>query len=873
MEAWDADVVTADGGPVHVRPIRPDDGERLVAFHNRQSAESIYFRFFSPRPRLSDAEVTHLTNVDGHDRMAFVALLGDELVGVARYDRMAGRPDAEVAFFVDEEHKGRGLGTILLEYLAAAARQVGITAFTAVVLPTNRRMISVFRQAGFEASSRFESGVIEVRLDLEPTEEAQAAMEDRARSAEARSVARLLAPSSIAVIGAGREPGGLGHELFLQLLRNRFAGPVYPVNPNAEHVAGVRARPTVVDIADRVDLAVVAVPSAEVRQVLEQCAVARVGGLIILSGGFGESTEEGAANERELVDFARRNGMRMIGPNSMGVINTDPAVRMHATFAPIPTIPGGAAISAQAGALVAPILERAHHIGLGISSAVAIGNKADVSGNDLLRYWASDDRTRVVLLYLESFGNPRRFSRLARDVSRSKPVVAVTRAPSAMTDALLAQTGVIRVDTVEAMIDVARVLEHRSIVAGRRVAVLGNAGGPTTLAADACLDAGLEVPSLAPGTLARLATVPNIAGRVSNPVELVHVASAEDYGAALAALLRDEGVDASLVVYAPAIGGAVDAVAAAVLEASAKVPGKAVVTSLFAPGEGPTLPAEERQLPNFRFADAAARALARAADYGRWRQEPAGVAPELPGVDEPAASAIVDATLEQHPDGAALSLADGWELVRAAGLMLVDQRVASNATEAVEAGRALGYPVSLKATGLDHFPKTEVGGLALDLQNDDDVASAYERMHGNLGDAMVPAVVQEMACPGTDLRLRLVPDPVVGAAIALGPGGAAGEPFPDDAVQVAPLTGVSATQLVEQSRCTAGLGPDAMGHLVDAALRLSWLADAVPSVAEMALDPLIVTDDAAVVIDVVARVAPWRREREPPVRRLSAGES
>ena len=394
VEAWDADVITADGRTVHIRPIRPDDAERLVAFHNRQSAESIYFRFFSPRPQLSTAEVDHLTNVDGHDRMAFIALLGDELVGVAQYDRMSGRPYAEVAFFVDEAHKGRGLGTILLEYLAAAARDAGITAFTAVVLPTNRRMLNVFREAGFEVSSRFEGGVIEVHLDLEPTEEAQAAMEGRARSAEARSVARLLEPTSIAVIGAGRQPGGLGHALFLELLRHRFNGPVYPVNPNAEHVAGVRALPTVLDVADQVDLAIVAVPSTQVREVVEQCAAARVGGLIVLSGGYGESNEEGAASERELVAFARRNGMRMIGPNSMGVINTDPAVRMHATFAPVPTIAGGAAISAQAGALVAPILERAYRIGLGISSAVAVGNKADVSGNDLLRYWATDERTR-----------------------------------------------------------------------------------------------------------------------------------------------------------------------------------------------------------------------------------------------------------------------------------------------------------------------------------------------------------------------------------------------------------------------------------------------------------------------------------------------
>jgi acyl-CoA synthetase (NDP forming) len=403
--------------------------------------------------------------------------------------------------------------------------------------------------------------------------------------------------------------------------------------------------------------------------------------------------------------------------------------------------------------------------------------------------------------------------------------------------------------------------------------VLGIAGGPTRLATNACLDAGLVVPAVASATLERLRAVPNIAGRVNNPVELRHDAAANDYAAALEVLLDDDGVDAALVVYAPAVGGAVDAVADAVLTASATAPDKAVVTSLFAPGTGPTLTRAERSLPNFRFADAAARALAKAADYGRWRQQPAGSAPELTGVDESAASTIVAAILEQHPDGARLEIEEGWSVARAAGLTLVDQRVASTATEAVKAANAVGFPVSLKATGLTHFPKTEAGGLALDLQNDDDVASAYERMRAHLGDAMVPAVVQHMAAPGTDLRVRLLPDPIVGAAIGLGPGGAAGEPIHDDAVQVVPLTDAGTADLVGQARCAAGLGPQGVRHLVDAVLRLSWLADHVPSVAQMALDPLIVTDDAAVVIDIAARAAPWRREQEPAVRRLSAGES
>src|SRR5581483_2720764 len=824
QDRWEADVVTADGGTVHVRPIRGDDGPRLVAFHSRQSAESIYFRFFSPRPELSDAEVEHFTHVDGRDRMAFIALVGDDLIAVARYDRLEGRTDAEVAFFVDEEYKGRGVATILLEYLAAAAREVGITSFSATVLPTNRRMIGVFRQAGFKATSQFAGGVIEVHLDLEPTPEALAAMEERARSAEARSVARLLRPSSIAVIGAGREPGGLGHELFRHLLEHRFAGPVYPINPYAEHVAGVRAFASILDVPDRVDLAVIALPTAAVAEAVEQCALARVGGLVVLSGGFSEASAEGGAAERELVSFARRNGMRMIGPNSMGVINTDPDVSMHASFAPIETIPGRVSLSAQSGALVAAILDGAHRIGLGIATAVSIGNKADISGNDLLRYWASDERTTAVLLYLESFGNPRRFSRLARDVSRTKPIVAATHAPSPMTDALLAQTGVVRVDTIEEMLDVARVLAHQPVVPGPRVAILGNAGGPTTLAADASLASGLELAMLAPDTVALVRELAPAGDPTANPVELTYLATAGDYERALGALLADAGVDAVLVVYTPPTRADVDAVGAALLRGSAAAPDKVLVASLFAPQARLLVSDGERSLPNFRFADSAARALGRAAEYGRWRQRPAGTVPDLEGTDVDAAEAIVKAALAANPNGAPLSREAARQLAAAAGLEVVDERIVHSAADVVAAAAAIGYPVALRASRLDHFPKTEAGGLALDLHDEDATVRAYERMHAHLGPAMEPAIVQRMVEPGVDVRLRVIPDPVVGAAIAIGPGGAAGELLLDDAVQVVPLTDVSADDLLGSSHVAAPLGDRARAHLRDAALRLSWLA-------------------------------------------------
>ncbi|MCU1356564.1 MAG: CoA-binding domain protein, partial [Acidimicrobiales bacterium] len=403
---WEGEVVLSDGGTMYVRPIRPDDAQGIVSFHERQSPESIYFRFFSPRPRLSSRDVERFTHVDYVDRMAFVGLLGDDLVGVARYDRHRARSDAEVAFFVDDDHHGRGMATVLLEYLAAAAREVGISGFTASVLPQNRKMLGVFTQAGFSAKSHFEQGVIEVELGIEPTAEALAAIEARAATAEARSVQRLLKPTSIAVVGASRESGTIGNQVFHQLVSRGFEGPVYPVNREASYVASVRAWHSVLDVPGELDLAVICVPAAEVLRVAEECAVKRVQGLVVLSSGFADADEAGEVAEAELVAYARRHGMRLIGPNALGIINTDPTVRMHATFVPVDPIPGHVGLVAQSGVIGAAIVDAARQVGLGISSFVAVGNKADVSSNDLLRYWQDDPETDVVMCYLESFGNP-----------------------------------------------------------------------------------------------------------------------------------------------------------------------------------------------------------------------------------------------------------------------------------------------------------------------------------------------------------------------------------------------------------------------------------------------------------------------------------
>lgn len=830
---WGGDVALADGGTVHVRLVSPADGDRLVRFHGRQSPESIYLRFFTALPALSARQVERFTTVDPEERVAFVALLGDEMVGIAGWDRLAdGR--AEVALSVDDAHRGRGVGTVLLEYLAAAARSVGLTELTGTVLPSNRRMLDVFKAAGFETSSRFADGVVEVVLRIEPTPAARAAIEAREHQAEARSVARVLAPRSVAVVGAGRRTGTVGHELFRNLLARGFEGPVYPVNRRAHHVASVRAWPSVLDVPDDLDLAVVAVPPAEVARVVDECAAKRVRALLVVTTGV--------EDEDGLVATARGHGMRVVGPGSLGLVNTDPAVGLQVTFVPVVPEPGRVACCSQSGPLGAAILERLRSLGIGVSTFVDAGEKADVSANDLLQFWEGDERTDVVLLYLESFGNPRKFARLVRRMTRTKPVVAVA-APRAHADALLGQLGVIRVDSLDRLLDVARVLDGHPVPAGRRVAVVSNAAGPAGTAVDVCTGAGLDV-------VATTALPPG--------------ATPADYAGAVAALAAGGEVDAALVLYAlhldtPA-AAVVDAVARAAAGGGGRFP---VVASCF----GALTPAERRAaaVPELTFPDDAAVALARVAAYGEWRRLPAGREVVPDGVDTETVAAMVRDELAAHPDGRVLPHGRVLALLEgAARLPVARSRLVSSADEAVAAAAALGGPVALKATGLPGLAKSEAGGLALDVTGPDEVRAAYLRMEAALGEAMHPAVVQEMVAPGVDLAVA-VRTAATGPVVTVGPGGA-GVPGggPGEVAGAVPLTDVDAERL---AGAVAPAG--AAASVADVLLRLSHLADVVPELAEVGCNPVIAKGGRAVVVDARVRVAPVpARPALPDVRRL-----
>ncbi|HVW31369.1 MAG TPA: GNAT family N-acetyltransferase, partial [Acidimicrobiia bacterium] len=804
---FEADVVLSDGGTVLIRPIVPADREALARFHERLSPQSVYLRYFSPHPRLSDKELEFLTTVDYRLRMALVAVLGDEIVGVARYEGREGKTDAEVAFLIDDAHHGRGIGTVLLEWLAAAAREAGITEFYATTLWENQKMLGVFREAGFQTKSVVGGGEVSVRFPVADSTELAVAIAKREHKAESRSIGRLLAPRSIAVVGAGQAATGIGHQVFRNLLNGDFQGPVYPVNPKSFHVGGVRAYPSLLDIPDEIDLAIICVPASTVPGVIAQCATKGVGGLVMITAGFAEAGGDGAAMERDLVRLARRHGMRMIGPNCMGIINTAPTVAMNGTFAPTAPLPGRVALCSQSGAIGIAALDRSARLGLGISSFVSVGNKADVSGNDLLQYWEDDLGTDVILLYLESFGNPGKFHRIAQRVARRKPIIAVKSgrstagsrgasshtaalaSPDRAVDALFHQTGVIRVDTMEQLFDTAAVLAHQPLPAGRRVAIVGNSGGPGVLAADACEAAGLDVPELSPATQEALrGCLPPAAG-VRNPVDMMASAGPATYQAALRVLLADADVDAVIVVCTPTHAAPVAAVAGALAEINAERPAKPIVANLVGFEGIPEPLRGDHAVPCFPFPETAAQALARAAWYAEWRRAPVGETRAPDGLDLRPARSAVAGFLAEHPDGGWIDPVAAAGILEAFGVPVTALTFVASAAEAAGAAARIGRPVALKVAGVLH--KTDVGGVRLGLATPEAVAAAYDEMASALAEAgqtMTGAHVQAMADPGVETIAGVVRDPAFGPLVMFGLGGVAAELVGDTALRVAPLT-------------------------------------------------------------------------------------
>src|SRR6266542_140201 len=810
----EADVALRDGTTVHVRPARHEDAPELQRLFEGLSGESRYLRFFSGA--VDVPLVVHwAADVDYQQRDGLVALTGADgrIVAHVGWERERDRPErAEIALVIDDGFQGRGLGTIMLGQLAESARVQGVELFIAEVLPGNHRMLRVFRDSGFSVRTRSLPGVIMAEMPTELTPDALRRFEDREERASAAAMRRVLAPRSVAVIGASRRRGTVGGELFHNLLAAGFAGPVYPVNPKATSVQSVAAYPTVDEVPGPVDLAVLAVPAAAVVPVARACAAKGVGALVVLSAGFAESGPEGVERQRDLLAVCRQAGMRLVGPNCLGVINTNPAVGLDATFGPTLPARGRVGFGSQSGALGLAIVDYANDLGLGLSSFVAMGNKADVSGNDLLGYWQDDPDTDMVLLYLESFGNPRKFAHFASRLARTKPIVAVksgrsvagARATSSHTGALLAasdvtvdalfrQAGVIRTDTLSELFDVAKLLATQPAPAGRRVAIVTNAGGPGILCADACEAAGLQVPAFSERLRSRLAAVLPAEGAAGNPVDLLAAAPPERYGRVLELVTASGEADAVIVIHVPPFAGVhgTGQLAAAIHQADERVPAETTMQSVFmttadAPAE---LRGGSRRIPCYAFPEEAARALARAAERGQWLRHPDTPLPELPGIRHDEAAALVAHALADGPRW--LTVEEAARLLGCYGLPLAEWRLAHTTEKAGEMAEELGGPVALKATAPGLLHKTEAGAVRLNLKGGQEVTRAA----GELAEVLTASgnppegfLLQRMATGVAELLVGVVHDPTFGPVVVVGAGGTSAELLGDVGVRLAPLT-------------------------------------------------------------------------------------
>ena len=864
------DVILRDGATLRLRAPAKEDAGALTAFFTGLSERSFYMRFHGIR-RVDDGLVQHFLEPDWQERGVLIGELGDRIVAVAEFMRLRDESVAEAAFAVADDHQGRGIGTRLLEQLALRAAEAGVERFVAEVLPENRAMLGVFEGAGLEVTRELDGGEFEVRFPIAPTERYRARVDERDHLAVTTSLRPFFEPNSVAVIGASRRRGSIGGELFRNILAADFAGAAYPVNRDGEAVGGVKAYKAIADVPESVDLAVVCLPGGLVLDAAEAALASGVKALCAISSGFAEIGAEGRERQERLLHLVRAHGGRLVGPNCLGI--AVPRLGLNATFGPRALPPGPIAFSSQSGALGLALLEKASERNLGFSAFVSIGNKADVSSNDLLEWWEDDDETELVLLYLESFGNPQKFARLAQRVARRKPVLALkagsteagARAASSHTaalassdtvvEALFSQAGVIRAGTLEELVDAAALLSSQPLPRGRRVGVLTNAGGLGILCADACAAAGLELPQLSEETRAALQPLLPEDASLANPVDLLGSATAATFEAVIPALLEDKRLDSLIVLFVPPVVAGTDEVGAAIRDAVGRSGTDKPVLAVLISGRG--TPAALREdsvaVASFAYPESAARALGLAAARAEWLRRPAGSVPPAPEVDHAAARRIVDAALEGRSE-AWLDAEATRGLLEAYGVPVAPERVAQTSDEAVEAARELGLPVVLK-TAAAGAHKTEQGGVALDLREDRQVRAAAERIG-------LPVLVQPMVSGGAELLAGIVQDPVFGPLVAFGPGGVLAELIGEAAFRIAPLTDVDADELVHKGkagRLVAGFrgapAADATA-LADLLHRLSLLAEGVPEVAELDLNPVIALPNGCVAVDARVRVAP-----------------
>ena len=884
----EGDVALKDGSTVRVRPVRADDEPAIRAFLEGLSPESIAFRFFG-MPNL-DWVIAWSIKVDYADHFALVAETGTprEIVAHAGYVRIdADR--AEVAFVVADQWQGKGISTIMLAHLADAAQQQRISTFFAEVLPANHRMLDVFRESGFPLDIRSTPDAIAIEFPTSLSPEAVERFEERGRIAAIAAVRSFLEPRSVAVVGASRERGTIGAEILHNLITGEFNGAVYAVNDHADVVQSLPAYRSVTDIPGTVELAVIAVPAPAVVAAARNCAEAGVRALLVISAGFAETGEAGERSQRELMEICRDAGIRVVGPNCLGALNTARDVQLNATLAPHAATPGRVGFVSESGGLGVALIEAADKLGIGLSSFVSVGNKADLSSNDFLQYWEEDPGTDVALLYLESFSQPRKFARIAPWFARRKPLLAVksgrsvagARASSSRTgalvsssdltvDALFEQAGVIRTDTLHDLLGVAALLTMQPVPAGDRVAIVTSAGGPGILCADACHAAGVEVPELPAHVQAKLAEFLACTASFGNPVDLVASDSAADYARTIRTLLDARVCDAIVAIFVSSFTTEAAHVATALRELAASqsgVPIAAVfMTSEGAPAE---LSNDDVQVPCYAFPEDAARAVALAAKYGRWRARPERTVTTPAGVRLHEAAAIISTQLARGagwlpPDSVA-------KLLDCYGLPLMPaRRVVPDAEEAVALAAELGSPVAIRAAGGGLGQTADGGAVRYRVAGEAAVRAAVaeiEAAAGRAGHVVNGLIVQPMPSSGVELIVGVVNDPSFGPVLACGAGGTAAKLFTDVAIRITPVTELEASEMLRSLRTFRLLTGDERSPRYDVAaiedvlLRVNAMVEAHPEIAELDCNPVIALPGGVLIVDARVRIEPAPRQR------------
>ena len=870
-------LVLRDGSTAGLRPATASDRDALRRFFDELSPESRRLRFLAVA-RASEELITRLcNNTDPHEALTLIACRrgegGTHIIGVGSYFADSDA-SAEVAFAVDDEFQGRGIASALLERLALYGRGQNFEYFSASVLPENYAMLDVFRDSGFDEHSTTEAGTVEVRLSLQPSTASIAASDERDRQATIASLRAILRPRAVAVVGASRRESNLGRRVLEALVTSGFNGPIYPVNPSVAELHAERCYASPRDLPHGVDLAVLAVPRESVLAAVDDCAAAGVKGIVVISAGFAESDARGSELQAELVERVRGYGMRMVGPNCMGVINTDPAIRLNASFAEHLPPPGRIALASQSGGLGLAVLNLAGTRHIGLSTFVSLGNKADISGNDILQYAEHDPATSVVLLYLESFGNPGRFGQLARRVARTKPIVVVKsgrtaaglRAAASHTaglaasdlavDGLFRQAGVIRADTIDEMYDIAVCLDSQPMPPGRRVAIVSNAGGPGILAADACVTAGLDVQATA--------------ADLTNPVDLIASAGGTAYRDTIARLLAANDVDAVLAIYttidSARTSEILEAIAAGVAQGRRDgFTGKPVVVCTMASASTPPLHAAEEILPVYEFPEQAARALGKAAAYAEWRAAPSGALVSFEKMRVREARELCRDVARTRGDSW-LTTHELQQLLHAADLKLAPGVLAHSADEAAALARVFGYPVVAKLASAKAVHKTEVGGVRLHLATEHSVRTAYTELcdaaRNALEGSLEGVLIQPMVSTGTETLVGLTQDSMFGPLVAFGLGGTQVELFRDVAFRIAPLTDRDVDEMIRSVRGSALLQgyrnrPQAdLAAIREVLLKVSYFGAQIPELAELEFNPVMVlpAGHGCQIVDARARV-------------------